>query len=208
MDRQSVFPSIISHLRTIVQLSRAISSRLRHISTIGRKNLLSSNFFSTCFYNMAYFGPLTAEIGSGVWGTPANFNGVRILAHYYSDVTHRRPTKLCAIFGRLLGWYTVYTFSGALAPWRNFVRCKLTLRPSLAYWQRYCTAIQQRASAKLCGVVRGMELLNFHRGRHLYSAGRPSGWASVYILFRIFWHKTFPLTLLLELRTVWWSNFP
>jgi len=26
------------------------------------------------------FGPLTVEIGSGVWGTPANFNGFRVLA--------------------------------------------------------------------------------------------------------------------------------
>jgi len=25
-------------------------------------------------------GPLTAEINSGVWGTPANFNGFRVLA--------------------------------------------------------------------------------------------------------------------------------
>jgi len=30
--------------------------------------------------NMVNFGPLTTEIGSGVWGTPANFNAVRILA--------------------------------------------------------------------------------------------------------------------------------
>jgi len=29
---------------------------------------------------MVNFGPLTAEIGSGVWGIPANFNGFRILA--------------------------------------------------------------------------------------------------------------------------------
>jgi len=29
---------------------------------------------------MANFGPLTAEIGSGIWGTPENFNGLRILA--------------------------------------------------------------------------------------------------------------------------------
>ena len=29
---------------------------------------------------MANFGPLTAEIGSGVWGTPANFNGFLALA--------------------------------------------------------------------------------------------------------------------------------
>jgi len=29
---------------------------------------------------MVNFGILTAEIRSGVWGTPANFNGFRILA--------------------------------------------------------------------------------------------------------------------------------
>ena len=53
---------------------------------------------------------------------------------------------------------------------------------ALLYWQRYCTALQQRASGKLCGVVQGMELRNFHRGRHLYSTGRPSRWASAHIL--------------------------
>jgi len=29
---------------------------------------------------MVNFGPLTAEIGLGVWGTPTNFNGFCILA--------------------------------------------------------------------------------------------------------------------------------
>jgi len=29
---------------------------------------------------MVNFGLLVAEIGSGVWGIPANFNGFRILA--------------------------------------------------------------------------------------------------------------------------------
>jgi len=45
-----------------------------------QKNLLSSNTSSTCPDNMVNFGPLTAEIGSGVWGIPANFNGFRVLA--------------------------------------------------------------------------------------------------------------------------------
>jgi len=45
-----------------------------------RKNLLNSNTSSTCPDTMVNFGPLTAEIGSGVWGTPANFNGFRFLA--------------------------------------------------------------------------------------------------------------------------------
>jgi len=53
--------------------------------------------------------PLTAEIGSGVWGTPASkFQRLSRLAFVTA-------VKLCTMFGRLLGWYTVYTFPGALA---------------------------------------------------------------------------------------------
>jgi len=33
-----------------------------------------------CLHNMVNFGPLAAEIGLPVWGTPANFNGFRVLA--------------------------------------------------------------------------------------------------------------------------------
>ena len=29
---------------------------------------------------MVHFGPLAADIGPVVWGTPANFNGFRVLA--------------------------------------------------------------------------------------------------------------------------------
>jgi len=67
------------HLGTIAQLCRAISSQLRHVSTIG-KNLLSSNISSRCSHNMVNFGLLAAEIVSLVWGTPANFNGFRVFA--------------------------------------------------------------------------------------------------------------------------------
>jgi len=56
-----------------------ILATIRHVSTIGKK-LLVSNTTSTCPRNMVNFGPLTAEICSGVWGTPANFNGFRVLA--------------------------------------------------------------------------------------------------------------------------------
>ena len=68
------------HLSTIAQLCRAISSQLRHISIIGKKNLLSSNISSRCPYNMVNFGPLTAEIDWRVWGAPSYFNGYRVLA--------------------------------------------------------------------------------------------------------------------------------
>ena len=45
-----------------------------------KKKLLSSNISPTCIHNMLNFGPLAAEIGSLVWGTPANFNGFGVLA--------------------------------------------------------------------------------------------------------------------------------
>jgi len=51
----------------------------KDVSTIG-KNLLSSNISPTCSYNIVNFGRLAAEIDPAVWGTPANFNGFRILA--------------------------------------------------------------------------------------------------------------------------------
>ena len=57
----------IAHLRTIVQVCRAISSQLQQ-------------YLPTCLYNMVNFGLIAAEIVSLVWGTPANFNGFRVLA--------------------------------------------------------------------------------------------------------------------------------
>jgi len=157
-----------------------------------KKNLLNSNISSTCPHNMANFGPLTAEIGSGVWDTPPQIlTGFVSWLHYCSDVVHRRSTKLCTMLGHLLDCYTIYTFSGALAPWRNFATCKIYFasKSCILYWQHYYTALQQhRASAKLCGVVQGMELQKFHKRRHLYSVGRPSRWALAHILvFSSFW---------------------
>jgi len=69
----------IRHLGTITQLCRAIPSQLRHVSTIGKK-LLNSHVSPTHPNNMVNFGPLAAEICWRVWGTPAHFNGFRVLA--------------------------------------------------------------------------------------------------------------------------------
>ena len=51
--------------------------------------MLNSNNFSTCPHNMVNFSPLTAKIGSLVWGTPANFNGFRVLASLYCSDRRR-----------------------------------------------------------------------------------------------------------------------
>ena len=45
-----------------------------------KKNLLSINISSRCAHNTVNFDPLAAEIGPVVWGTPANFNGLCVLA--------------------------------------------------------------------------------------------------------------------------------
>jgi len=45
-----------------------------------RKKLLNSNVSPTSIHNMVNFGQLAAEIRSRVWGTQANFNGIRVLA--------------------------------------------------------------------------------------------------------------------------------
>ena len=83
-------------LGTIAQLCRAISSQLRHLSTIG-KNLLSSNMSSRCLPNMVNFGLLAAEIISLVWGTPANFNGFRVLAALLHGTPAVASAKLCGV---------------------------------------------------------------------------------------------------------------
>ena len=46
-----------------------------------KKNLLNSNI-STCPHNMVNFGPLRADISLPVWGTPAHFDGFRVLAAF------------------------------------------------------------------------------------------------------------------------------
>ena len=43
---------------------------------------------------MVNFGPLTAEIDSGVWGTRANFNGFRVLAALLDGTLQGGPAKV------------------------------------------------------------------------------------------------------------------
>ena len=136
---------------------------------------------------MANFGPLAAEIGSGVWVTPANFNGFRILPSLLQrcrspEADQTAPCLAISCAG------TLYIHFRGLLPHDGILPgAKFTLRPSrtkscvLMYWQRYCTALEHRASAKLCGVVQGMELQNLCRGCHLYLAGQTSRWALAHI---------------------------
>jgi len=59
--------------------------------------VLNSNTFSTCPGNMVNFGRLAAEIGLPVWGTPANFNGIRILGSVTARHSSSRRQPKCGV---------------------------------------------------------------------------------------------------------------
>jgi len=45
-----------------------------------RKKFVKQQYLPRCLRSTVNFGPLAAKICSGVWGTPANFKGFRVLA--------------------------------------------------------------------------------------------------------------------------------
>jgi len=124
--------------------------------------MLNNNIFSTCPHSTVNFGALTAEIGWRVWGTPANFKGFRVLA---SLLHRRRSTEVNQTLHGV--WpshglvHYIYIFQSS-CPLAELCQVQNSLCVQvLLYWQRYCTALEGCASAKLCGIVQGMELRNF-----------------------------------------------
>jgi len=84
------------HLGTIPQVSRAISSQLRHVLTIGKK-LVKQQYLPHMPLQYGELGPLAAEIVSLVWGTPANFNGVCVLAASLQGTRVVGVIKVCGV---------------------------------------------------------------------------------------------------------------
>ena len=81
---------------------------------------------STCPHNMVNFGLLTAEIHPVVWGTPANFNGFRVLAGYGTASSSGRQPNCAALnrgrhlclAGRPMSWELAYILVIHLS-WRD-----------------------------------------------------------------------------------------
>ena len=84
------------HHRTT--LSGYIFATKAHIDN-RKKNFLclNSNTSSICPHNMVNYGPLAAAIGSGVWGTSANFNGFRVLAALLHGTRGGRQPNFAAL---------------------------------------------------------------------------------------------------------------
>jgi len=137
------------YLRIIPHLCQAISSQLRHYLSTVRKNFFS-NIYSACPYNMVNFGPLTADIGLPVRGTPANLNGFRVMA----SLLHRCRSK--EVNQTLLDvWpspglvHYIYIFRGSCTL-TEFCQVQNSLCVQVLH---YCTALEKWALAKFCGVV-------------------------------------------------------
>jgi len=118
-----------------------------------------------------------SEFQQVVWGTPANFNRFRVLASLLQWRRSTKPTKLGTMFGRLLGWYTIYIHFWGFLP-RNGILpgATFTLRPSLAL--SYFGSVTAWHSSS--GRQPNFAVLS--KGHHIYSAGRPSHWALAHIL--------------------------
>jgi len=86
--------AINRHLRTIAQSCRAISLQLRHLATIGKtiQQQYLLHMSSQC-------GELEFQPSNGwdrlmsIWGTPANFNGFRVLASLFSRFDQQQSTE-------------------------------------------------------------------------------------------------------------------
>ena len=102
-----------------------------------KKNLLSSNISSSYPHNMVNFGLLAAEIVSLVWGTPANFNGFRVLVALLHDTLVAGVNQTAALnrgrhlysAGRPLRWalptflILFYFTTGSLVGVRSIAIC-------------------------------------------------------------------------------------
>jgi len=150
-------------------ICRAISSQLRHVSTIGKK-LLNSKYL---LHMSSQYGELQPTNG---WerfvslGHPTKFQQVSRLGVITA------PTSLIGgqpNFTRCLAvsWAGIlYIHFGGSCPLTEFCQVQNSLCVSKSCVLLYIGsvtarhALQQWASAKLCGAVQGMELQNFRRG--------------------------------------------
>jgi len=115
---------------------------------------------------MANFGPLMAEIGLPVWGTPENFNRFRLFDFITAatSLTGDQPNFARSLAVSWVG--TLYIHFWGLLPLTEF--CYVQNSLCVQALRSRTLAVHDTpaaASAQLCGVVQGMELRNFRKGR-------------------------------------------
>ena len=119
-----------------------------------KKNLLSSNISSRCPHNMVNFCPIATEIGSGVWGTPANFNG------FASCLFCRLGVILCdrmQIFWQVD--HTIWIVRGIQSPFWQYIRTR---------WPR--SLAQQRQTLYTAGIYKNTAGRMFYYGPRIWAS--------------------------------------
>jgi len=99
-----------------------------------RKKFVKQQYLLHMFSQYGELGPLAAEISSGVWGIPANFNGFRVLA----PLLHRRRSRevsqsLHDVWPSSGLVHCIYFFRGLLPLTEIYQVKKFNLHPSLAF---------------------------------------------------------------------------
>jgi len=141
-----------------------------------QKKVIKQQYLPTCPHNMVNFGPLAAEIVSLVWGTPANFNGFRVVA---SLLQQRRSTESNQTLHDvwLSPWlvHYIYIFGGS-CPATVFCQVQSSLCVQVLRFPILAALLDGTRSE------RQPKFAELSRGRHLYSVRRPSRWALAHIL--------------------------
>ena len=128
---------------------------------------------------MVNFRTLAAEICWRVWAPQQISVGFACWLRYSSDVTQWTSTKLCTMFGHPSPTWVYYIYIHFWGLWPSngiLPAAKFTLLPSLAF--SYIGSVTARHSSSR----HQPNFATLNRGRHPYSAGRPSRWAFAHIL--------------------------
>jgi len=129
-------------------------------------------------------------------GTPANFNGFRILA---SLLHQRRSVEVNQTLHDVWAGTLYMHFRRHLPPNGILRGTKFTLHPSLAFSYIGSIAVSHSSSEHQPNFAA------FSRGRHLYLALWPSRWASTHILVMFIFCPSFYAFLLLPMVSAFWQ---
>jgi len=172
------------HLGTIAQLCRAISSQLRHVSTIGKK-LVKQQYL---LHMTLQYGELWPTSGWDLFvslGRPSKFQWVLRLS-FVTAATSLNGSQ--PNFARCLAVSCAATLciSGGCYPVTEF--CEV--RNSVCVLQVLRSPVGS-VTARHSISGREPNFAALSTWRHLYSAGRPSRWALAHILVSFFFLSSF-----------------
>jgi len=155
------------HLHTIAQICRAISSQLRHVSTIGEK-LLKQQYLLHMSLQYGEHRPTIGWDRLASFGHPRKFQRVLCLGFVTASTSLNggQPNFAPCLAVPLAG--IPYIHFWGLLPLPG---AKFTLHPSLACFYIGSVTAQHSSSvctsAKLCGMWQGRELWNFHSSTYI-----------------------------------------